>query len=343
MTEPAAEPLFDPEVPAPPEAVPQADSPGAQLLDERRNQGLSLGDIARQLKLSVRQIEALERDDYASFSGPVFVRGFLRNYAKLISIPSPCLLRPACRSPGDCTRHRRGLRAGFGGQPGAPAQVHRVGRLHVVLAVPGRVPWRPTYPRTGRMPRGPETAQPTPAETPSTLAATPQHADSPPAVSSKSPALPAAAEPTAKISPAPVTAAQSPEPKSIAASQPTPSTTPAGTTSLATAPGGAQPTVPDPEAANAAVTPRPQSPVSGSGVSQIHMIFEGESWVEVKDGSGTTIYSRLNTPGTERVVRGTPPLTVVVGNAHGVKLMYQDRVVDLESYTRVDVARITLE
>ncbi len=73
------------------------------------------------------------------------------------------------------------------------------------------------------------------------------------------------------------------------------------------------------------------------------MIFEGESWVEVKDGSGTTIYSRLNTPGTERVVRGTPPLTVVVGNAHGVKLMYQDRVVDLEPHTRVDVARITLE
>ena len=73
------------------------------------------------------------------------------------------------------------------------------------------------------------------------------------------------------------------------------------------------------------------------------MIFEGESWVEVKDGSGTTIFSRLNTPGTERVVSGTPPLTVVVGNAHGVKLMYQDKAVDLEPHTRVDVARITLE
>jgi len=32
-----------------------------------------------------------------------------------------------------------------------------------------------------------------------------------------------------------------------------------------------------------------------------------------------------------------------VGNAHGVKLTYQDKAVDLSPHTRVDVARITLE
>jgi cytoskeleton protein RodZ len=83
--------------------------------------------------------------------------------------------------------------------------------------------------------------------------------------------------------------------------------------------------------------------VSGSGTSQIRMTFEGESWVEIKDGSGTTIFSRLNTAGTERVIKGTPPLTLVVGNAHGVKLTYRDKVIDLGPHTRVDVARITLE
>src|SRR5207342_2982327 len=97
--EPAAEPRFDSEAPAPAEPVPQVDSAGAQLLDERRHQGLSLGDIARQLKLSVRQIEALERDDYASFSGPVFVRGFLRNYAKLLHLDPEALLAAANLSP----------------------------------------------------------------------------------------------------------------------------------------------------------------------------------------------------------------------------------------------------
>ncbi len=59
---------------------------GAALLMERRRQGLSLGDISRQLKLSVRQVEALERDDYSGFTGPVFVHGFIRNYAKLLNL-----------------------------------------------------------------------------------------------------------------------------------------------------------------------------------------------------------------------------------------------------------------
>src|SRR5262245_40656713 len=70
-------------------------SPGAQLLAERRNQGLSLGDIARQLKLSVRQVEALERDEYDSFQGAVFVRGFLRNYARLLGLDPDRLLEAA--------------------------------------------------------------------------------------------------------------------------------------------------------------------------------------------------------------------------------------------------------
>jgi len=68
---------------------------GAALLMERRRQGLSLGDISRQLKLSVRQVEALERDDYSGFTGPVFVHGFIRNYAKLLSLDPDPLIRAA--------------------------------------------------------------------------------------------------------------------------------------------------------------------------------------------------------------------------------------------------------
>lgn len=59
---------------------------GARLSTARVAQGLSLGDVARQLKLSVRQVEALERDDYDVFPSRVFVRGFLRNYTKLLRI-----------------------------------------------------------------------------------------------------------------------------------------------------------------------------------------------------------------------------------------------------------------
>src|SRR6267154_6022997 len=66
---------------------------GATLLKERRRQGLSLGDISRQLKLSVRQVEALERDDYSAYKGPVFIHGFIRNYAKLLGLDPKPLIR----------------------------------------------------------------------------------------------------------------------------------------------------------------------------------------------------------------------------------------------------------
>lgn len=61
-------------------------SVGMRLSQARQAQGLSLGEMARQLKLSVKQVDALERDDYSNFPGDLWVRGFLRNYAKSLGL-----------------------------------------------------------------------------------------------------------------------------------------------------------------------------------------------------------------------------------------------------------------
>lgn len=74
------------------------ESAGAALLDERRRQSLSVGDVSRHLKLSVRQVEALENDDFKVFGGPVFVHGFLRNYAKLLGLDPGKLIEAADRA-----------------------------------------------------------------------------------------------------------------------------------------------------------------------------------------------------------------------------------------------------
>jgi cytoskeleton protein RodZ len=70
---------------------------------------------------------------------------------------------------------------------------------------------------------------------------------------------------------------------------------------------------------------------------------ETESWVEIRDASGEVIFSALNAAGTRRVVQGAAPLTVVIGNASGVRLSFNSAPVNLAPYTRVDVARLTLE
>jgi cytoskeleton protein RodZ len=71
--------------------VPEPEAPasvGAFLAAARERAGLSLGDVATRLRMSVRQIEALERADYAALPGGTFLRGLVRNYAKAVHISS---------------------------------------------------------------------------------------------------------------------------------------------------------------------------------------------------------------------------------------------------------------
>jgi cytoskeleton protein RodZ len=42
-------------------------------------------------------------------------------------------------------------------------------------------------------------------------------------------------------------------------------------------------------------------------------------------------------------VDGNPPFALIIGNAHYVKLSYDDRPVDLAPHVKVEVARFTLD
>jgi len=84
-------------------------------------------------------------------------------------------------------------------------------------------------------------------------------------------------------------------------------------------------------------------PVPGRAEREVRMVFEQESWVEIRDRSGKPVFSQLNRRGTEKRVNARPPLSIVVGNAHGVRFSYDDQMVDLSQHTKVDVARFNLE
>ena len=69
-------------------------SVGQILRDARGAQGLTLENAAIRLRLIQRQIEAMEADDFAGLGQPVFARGFVRNYARLLGLaPEPLLAR----------------------------------------------------------------------------------------------------------------------------------------------------------------------------------------------------------------------------------------------------------
>jgi cytoskeleton protein RodZ len=68
-------------------------SPGAQLAARRQELNWSVDQVASQLNLAPRQIQALEADNYAALPGMAIVRGFIRAYAKLLRIDAAPLLQ----------------------------------------------------------------------------------------------------------------------------------------------------------------------------------------------------------------------------------------------------------
>lgn len=66
-----------------------ASSPGVgeRLRDARLEGGLTVADVAGRLRMQLRVVEALEAEDWGRLGAPVFVRGQLRSYLRLLKLP----------------------------------------------------------------------------------------------------------------------------------------------------------------------------------------------------------------------------------------------------------------
>jgi hypothetical protein len=85
LPRPAAGPVRDPPPPPPRLAAPQVLEPpvdGAALRRFREQRGISLKDIAARSKIGVRYLEYIEGDRHALLPAPVYLRGFLQEYAR---------------------------------------------------------------------------------------------------------------------------------------------------------------------------------------------------------------------------------------------------------------------
>ena len=69
--------------------------------------------VAQQLKLSVRQVIAIEQEAFDELPSNLFIRGFVRNYARLLKIDAEPLLAAVELEPVGCVRAGRHVHAGF--------------------------------------------------------------------------------------------------------------------------------------------------------------------------------------------------------------------------------------
>ena len=98
----------------------------------------------------------------------------------------------------------------------------------------------------------------------------------------------------------------------------------------------------EPLAAAAAAASSPAStlePIAGL----LRLRASDQSWVEIKDGGGKTLVSRLLRPGENLGLDGSLPLRLTIGNASAMRLDFRGQAVDLAASTRDNVARVELK
>jgi cytoskeleton protein RodZ len=292
-------------------------SPGARLRAARESRGHSIEEVAYALKLTPKQVAAIEQDSFELLPGATFARGFVRNYARIMSLDAAPLLAALEHRMSHGQVDLAPLSNAAGTLP-ASAATRGVPRLLLVLLLVVAIAlvvavffdrsntasltsWRP-----GAV-TGPATA---PVVSAVTIA--PEN----PATAPASPA-PAAADTTAHAD-----AAQPPKLTAVPAAPPAPLV----------------------EQAAPAMTPAvPAAGAAEAGARTLSFRFAKESWLEVRDASGKLLVSKLNKPDSSLSVSGRPPFALVIGNARAVQLEYDGKAVDLKPHTAVSIARFKLD
>lgn len=59
---------------------------GERLREARERRGISLRQIAEETNVSVRSLEAIERNELDKLPGGIFTRGFIRSYASAVGL-----------------------------------------------------------------------------------------------------------------------------------------------------------------------------------------------------------------------------------------------------------------
>ena len=303
-------PVLDIKVDAPPTV-----NVGQSLRTAREARGLALPDVAQTLKLGVRQIEALENGDWQGLPGQTFIRGFVRNYARLLQVDAAPLMAQLdliLEKPANSLAAPEGR---LGSMPQTGGAISRRDRAVVLIGV-GLVAFASLV--YFLLPNDLSALRESTQNLLDSFARKEEPAVVAPAAPEPEPVFPPGSTPQQIMNPQiepPVPAVPPIEAPASGQAQP-----PAGVSS---------------------VVVEQKTPVAGS--AQLRFVFDKDSWVEVRDRDDKVVFSQRTAGGAERSVSGQGPLSLVIGYAPGVKLYWRGELIDLVPHTRGDVARLVLE
>ena len=108
------------------------DALGERFRAAREARGLSLSDVAEQIRIRSVYLAAIEDENWNAIGAPVYVRGFLRTYARFLGIdPEEAVAAFNRTQPQPASAGGNGARGGEGdstrARQGSPAHLDRGG------------------------------------------------------------------------------------------------------------------------------------------------------------------------------------------------------------------------
>ncbi len=372
-------------------AATAAASLGRTLRETRQHLGLSVADVANQIKFAPRQIEALEADDFKHLPEAAFLRGFVRSYAKILQLDAQPLLAalpqtgvasmdlvpdsvevpfPSARSLLQQNQFWLSAAAilaviavGFAlwnfmsPLKQSPLEQSAVERVETPVALPEEIQIIPSAP----VPDERVTVPPVPAVPKARSTVSKEQSSVPATKTGAAGAEPqvSAAKPVAPTQESLAKPESKPEAKPEAESEVKTESTSWWFFSSAKrdAKTEAKPEAKPEDTAEIKPEAKPvtplQAPVAKSSsqpdmpapITQLRLVFGEESWTEIKDRDDKIISSQVNPAGSELIVNGRAPFSMLIGHGLSVQLFHQGKPVDLKPYINKysEVAHVTLQ
>jgi len=315
---------------------------GNVLKAAREAQGLSIHEVCSQLRLGIKQIQAIEQDDFEKLPQPSIVRGFIRNYARLLNIDVNPILEAYQRIVPNKAPLPLSVRSNASRSViDKPVPVFRPQRLLtflIFLILAGIAAYfyinhiKPQALKDAALAldvdeigetTGQEIAIPAPEAAPAPATTTPvapvtENVDASTTTTVDN-AVPAATVTgnDATSNAANTLSANNAIANNTIVSTPTPATTQAAEST----------------------TLQASEPQKASLVFKVNE----DSWVRIEDMQGKKVFSEVMPAGSERQVTTEKPVNITVGHASGTQLTIDNQPYDLTQATRGRVARIQLK
>lgn len=308
-----------------------ADTASAMLVRAREALGLSQTEVADQLRLTTTFIRYIDDGDFHKIPKAAFIKGYLRSYARVVSLNSDEVIRayeraqqvtPETEDIGNVTEKT----VASGNFTGPIVQTGVIGL--VVVAIVVAVVWWSFSTRDDV--GAPVVTQPVVPE--SSVPAMPE---------TQSLEEPVAQDDVVSASVAPEDSqgeAMAEAEEAEAVSRADEAMPPAGV-EAESAPAATKTVVnrrADVEVQRVRDGDTLYITVRAGGEDELEFSFSGECWLEIEDGNGDQIYGDLNRAGDVMTVYGIAPFEILFGRASAATMIYQGKAVNLAPYTTSD-------